>query len=65
MATRPETLCYGHFGMREDGMRMLERHRKQLLFWEKRLADEAAGGEWIQRILRTGGLTCFWRKIRC
>ena len=44
MATRPETLCYGHFGMREDGMRMLERHRKQLLFWEKRLAAEAAGG---------------------
>ncbi|MDX2453612.1 MBL fold metallo-hydrolase [Desulfosarcina sp.] len=44
MSTRPETLCYGHFGMREDGMRMLERHRKQLLFWEKRLAAEAAGG---------------------
>lgn len=44
MVTRPETLCYGHFGMREDGMRMLERHRKQLLFWEKRLAAEAAGG---------------------
>jgi len=44
MATRSETLCYGHFGMREDGMRMLARHRDQLLFWEKRLASEAAGG---------------------
>ncbi len=43
MATRCETLCYGHFGMREDGLRMLSRHREQLLFWEKTLAVEAAG----------------------
>lgn len=43
MVTRPETLCYGHFGMRPDGMNMLARHREQLLFWEKTLAVEAAG----------------------
>ena len=44
MATRFETLCYGHFGMRKDGLRMLVRHREQLLFWGKRLAIEADGG---------------------
>ncbi len=43
MATRSETLCYGHFGMREDGLRMLTRHREQLLFWQETLAVEAAG----------------------
>ena len=44
MATCSETLCYGHVGMRKDGLRFLARHREQLLFWEKRLAVEAAGG---------------------
>jgi glyoxylase-like metal-dependent hydrolase (beta-lactamase superfamily II) len=43
MATRPEALCYGHVGMRKDGMNMLVRHREQLLFWERTLAVEVAG----------------------
>jgi hypothetical protein len=44
MATRSANLCYGHFGMREDGQRMLVRHREQILFWEKTLAAEVGGG---------------------
>ncbi|MBC2711618.1 MAG: MBL fold metallo-hydrolase [Desulfosarcina sp.] len=44
MAARPVALCYGHFGMRKDGMDMLARHREQLLFWNKTLETEAAGG---------------------
>ncbi len=44
MAACPGALCYGHFGMREDGMNVLARHRKQLLFWKKTLEIEAAGG---------------------
>ncbi len=45
LATRPETLCYGHFGIRKGGMNMLARHREQLLFWERTLAVESAGAD--------------------
>jgi glyoxylase-like metal-dependent hydrolase (beta-lactamase superfamily II) len=38
MAAAPRTICYGHFGLQEDGMQMLARHRDQLLFWGKTLA---------------------------
>jgi len=38
MAAAPRTICYGHFGLQNDGMQMLARHRDQLLFWEKTLA---------------------------
>jgi glyoxylase-like metal-dependent hydrolase (beta-lactamase superfamily II) len=44
MATRFETLCYGHFGMRKDGLSMLARHREQLLFWAKTLVAQVDGG---------------------
>lgn len=44
MAERPERLCYGHFGMQPDAMRMLSRHRNQLIFWHDTLAAESAGG---------------------
>ncbi len=44
MAAGSETLCYGHFGMRGDGLRMLVRHREQILFWEKTLATAIGGG---------------------
>jgi len=40
MAAHPETLCYGHFGMRHDGMAMLSKHRDQLLLWKQILADQ-------------------------
>jgi glyoxylase-like metal-dependent hydrolase (beta-lactamase superfamily II) len=44
METKPETLCYGHFGMRRDGMAMLKKHRDQLLFWYQTLADRIGEG---------------------
>jgi glyoxylase-like metal-dependent hydrolase (beta-lactamase superfamily II) len=43
MTTLPEAMCYGHFGMRKDGMNMLARHREQLFFWKRALAVEAVG----------------------
>lgn len=44
LAASPGPLCYGHFGMQPDGMKMLAKHREQLLFWEKTLDVEAAEG---------------------
>lgn len=43
IATKPTAVCYGHFGMRDDGLQMLIKHREQLLFWEKSLSDETKG----------------------
>ena len=40
MEIKPDILCYGHFGMRRDGMAMLSKHRDQLLFWQQILADQ-------------------------
>ncbi len=31
---KPETICYGHFGIRQEGTAMLKRHREQLIRWE-------------------------------
>jgi len=65
MATRPEALCYGHFGLQPDGMNMLARHREQLFFWKKTLAVEAAGGgldaddfinRWVDLLLKADPL---------
>ncbi|BBO85493.1 MBL fold metallo-hydrolase [Desulfosarcina ovata subsp. sediminis] len=43
IAAKPDMLCYGHFGMRRDGLALLVRHREQLLFWNRTLADEIQG----------------------
>ncbi|MDL2268500.1 MBL fold metallo-hydrolase [Desulfosarcina sp. OttesenSCG-928-A07] len=43
LALKPEILCYGHFGMRPNGVAMLTRHREQLIFWEETLMAEAGG----------------------
>jgi glyoxylase-like metal-dependent hydrolase (beta-lactamase superfamily II) len=60
LAEKCDTICYGHLGMRKDGMALLARHREQLLFWERTLAEEAAGGtmdapeferRWVDRLL--------------
>ena len=40
IACRAKAICYGHFGIREDGAKMLKIHRNQLLFWEERIKDE-------------------------
>ena len=38
----PTTICYGHFGLHAEGLRMLTRHRDQLLFWETVLGAAVA-----------------------
>ena len=47
IAADPAAVCYGHFGLHEDGLNMLSRHREQLLFWEKTLTAEVDGGAMI------------------
>ena len=40
IARQPNSICYGHFGIQQDGAKMLELHRKQLLHWEGLIEDE-------------------------
>jgi len=42
MDTRTEKICYGHFGLHDDGMQLLACHRDQLFFWEKTLGAALA-----------------------
>lgn len=37
---KPNKICYGHFGIKDDAVKMLEIHRKQLLLWEEVISDE-------------------------
>jgi hypothetical protein len=38
--SRADTICYGHFGIQTDAVKMLQTHREQLLFWEGLFKDE-------------------------
>jgi glyoxylase-like metal-dependent hydrolase (beta-lactamase superfamily II) len=40
IACRAKTICYGHFGIQKDAVKMLKIHRNQLLFWEGLIKDE-------------------------
>jgi glyoxylase-like metal-dependent hydrolase (beta-lactamase superfamily II) len=40
IAHGPARMMVGHFGAVEDGLGLLNRHRRQLLFWEKWLAQK-------------------------
>jgi glyoxylase-like metal-dependent hydrolase (beta-lactamase superfamily II) len=40
IASRANTICYGHFGIQTNAVKMLQTHRKQLLLWEKLIKDE-------------------------
>jgi glyoxylase-like metal-dependent hydrolase (beta-lactamase superfamily II) len=40
IACRPKAICYGHFGIQKDAVKMLKIHRNQLLFWEEHIKDE-------------------------
>jgi len=31
--SKPEIICYGHFGMKNNAVEMLKKHRKQLFLW--------------------------------
>lgn len=41
--SNPQAVCYGHLGMRRDGVAMLHKHRDQLLLWKQLLTDRVAG----------------------
>ncbi len=41
IACRPGKTCYGHFGLYDDGLQMLRRHRRQLLLWEKIIKEQS------------------------
>lgn len=40
IACRPNVICYGHFGIHKDAVKMLKIHRRQLLYWERLIKDE-------------------------
>jgi glyoxylase-like metal-dependent hydrolase (beta-lactamase superfamily II) len=40
IAGHPKKICYGHFGVHGDAVKMLQLHRGQLKFWEKLLGSE-------------------------
>jgi len=44
IALRPDTVCYGHYGIRMDGVAMLEAHRAQLLLWEQLMEGTVGDG---------------------
>ena len=45
IACRAKTICYGHFGIQENAVKMLQTHRKQLLLWERLIKEEMAQQE--------------------
>lgn len=52
IACGPVRMAMGHLGLIADGLGLLQRHRDQLLFWEKWLArcvQESAGPEILER----------------
>jgi glyoxylase-like metal-dependent hydrolase (beta-lactamase superfamily II) len=40
IACRANTICYGHYGIHENAVEILQAHRKQLLLWERLIKDE-------------------------
>ncbi len=50
IARRPQKLCYGHFGVHPHAVKMLQIHRRQLLYWEKLLRAEKNNYDETNRI---------------
>ncbi len=40
IAKKPKTICYGHYGMKDDAVGMLTKHREQLFFWKDTIGRE-------------------------
>lgn len=40
IARRPQAICYAHFGIHPEAVKMLKLHRRQLQFWEKLIGAE-------------------------
>lgn len=52
IALRPDTVCYGHFGLQRDGETFLRRHRDQLKRWRAIISSEmkaCARENWLNR----------------
>lgn len=43
ISKRPEKICYGHLGLKEDAVSMLKQHKEQLYFWESIIKREITG----------------------
>ncbi|MBU1397958.1 MAG: MBL fold metallo-hydrolase [Proteobacteria bacterium] len=43
ISKRPEKICYGHLGLKEDAVKMLNQHKEQLYFWENFIRNEITG----------------------
>ena len=42
ISKKPRKICYGHFGMCDDAVGMLERHRRQLFAWKEIIEEVMA-----------------------
>jgi len=45
ISKRPEMICYGHLGLKDDAVTMLKRHKEQLYFWEDIIRNEIGNYE--------------------
>ena len=43
IASKPEKLCYGHYGIADNAAKMLENHRHQLFLWKKIIQNQIKG----------------------
>jgi len=52
---RPETICYGHFGLKKNGLSMLKKNRAQLFMWRDMISRNIKEDDFDKD--RYGGLT--------
>ncbi|MBW1678700.1 MAG: hypothetical protein JRJ08_00905 [Deltaproteobacteria bacterium] len=45
IARKPETVCYGHYGLNSEGLKALTIAREQLVLWAKEIGKQLASGE--------------------
>ena len=45
IAKKPGAICYGHYGIRKEGVKVLSLARKQLILWTQVVKEELAEGE--------------------
>jgi glyoxylase-like metal-dependent hydrolase (beta-lactamase superfamily II) len=70
IACRPQTICYGHFGVHPNAVEMLRIHRRQLQFWEQllRTAKHKFAGadrisECLEQLLREDKLMATFNQL--
>ncbi len=52
---KPMKICYGHFGMHSDALKMLKIHREQLILWGKVIGENLIGenDEIVERSIKS------------